>query len=108
MQRNSSQTKSGAGFANKLLAKKREVEALAQAQASQAAPLQPGAGATAAAAGGGGSLVQKVGRVKAELGLDASLAPAAAVAEANEVMGIAPQGTLVNQVNRLLQDLGIA
>ena len=56
---------------------------------------------------GGGTFAQKVSRVKDELGLDSSLPPAAAVAEANSVMGLVGEGSLVNQVDRLLQELGI-
>ena len=53
------------------------------------------------------TMAQKVARVKEELSLDPSLPVAKAVAEANAVMGIKGQGTLAQQVDLLLTELGV-
>eukprot|EP00966_Prymnesium_polylepis_P101932 2360689-Prymnesium_polylepis.2 len=124
----------GGGLAA-LLAKKREAEQAPQQaeQDQQQLPPQPpqppqpqgqgvqppahppltfvddgaGAVAPAAAASAPVTLPQKVARIKEALGLEASLSPAAAVAEANAVMGIEAEGALISQVDRLLQDMGL-
>ena len=51
------------------------------------------------------TMAQKVARIKEELALDPSLPVAKAVATANAVMGIEPQGTLPRQVDHLLKEL---
>jgi hypothetical protein len=53
------------------------------------------------------TLAQKVARIKEELSLDPSLPLAKAVAEANVAMGIEGQGTLAQQVDFLLTELGV-
>jgi hypothetical protein len=53
------------------------------------------------------TMAQKVARVKEELSLDPSLPVAKAVAEANAAMGIEGQGTLAQQVDFLLTELGV-
>jgi hypothetical protein len=52
-------------------------------------------------------MAQKMARVKEELSLDPSLPVAKAIAEANAVMGIEGQGTLPQQVDYLLTELGV-
>ncbi|KOO33304.1 hypothetical protein Ctob_016164, partial [Chrysochromulina tobinii] len=52
------------------------------------------------------TLAQKVARIKEELSLDPSLQVAKAVAEANAAMGIEGQGTIAQQVDFLLTELG--
>lgn len=49
----------------------------------------------------------QVARIKEELSLETSLPIAKAIAEANAVMGIEPQGALAKQVESLLTELGI-
>lgn len=49
----------------------------------------------------------QVARIKEELSLEASLPIAKAIAEANSVMGIEPQGPLTKQVESLLTELGV-
>jgi hypothetical protein len=51
-------------------------------------------------------LPHQVARIKEELSLDPSLQVAKAVAEANAAMGIEGQGTLAQQVDFLLTELG--
>ena len=53
------------------------------------------------------TMAQKVARVKEELSLDPSLPVAKAVAEANAAMGIEGHGTLAQQVDLLLTELGV-
>ena len=53
------------------------------------------------------TMAQKVARVKEELSLDPSLPVAKAVAEANAAMGIEGQGSLAQQVDFLLTELGV-
>ena len=53
------------------------------------------------------TMAQKVARIKEELSLDPSLPLAKAVAEANVAMGIEGQGTLAQQVDYLLTELGV-
>ena len=55
----------------------------------------------------GMTMLQKVDKVKEQLGLDPKLNVARGVAEANTCMGIEPTGTLHTQVERLLTELGI-
>ena len=52
-------------------------------------------------------LPHQVARIKEELSLDPSLPVAKAVAEANVVMGIEGHGTLAQQVDLLLTELGV-
>jgi len=52
-------------------------------------------------------LPHQVARIKEELSLDPSLPLAKAVAEANVAMGIEGQGTLAQQVDYLLTELGV-
>jgi hypothetical protein len=52
-------------------------------------------------------MAQKVARVMEELSLDPSLPVAKAVADANVLMGIKGQGTLAQQVDFLLTELGV-
>jgi len=52
-------------------------------------------------------MAQKVARIKEELSLENSLQIAKAVAEANSMMGIEPQGPLAKQVETLLTELGV-
>lgn len=49
----------------------------------------------------------QVARIKEELSLETSLPIAKAIAEANTVMGIKPQGPLAKQVESLLTELGV-
>ena len=49
----------------------------------------------------------QVARIKEELSLDPSLPVAKAVAEANAAMGIEGHGTLAQQVDLLLTELGV-
>ena len=49
----------------------------------------------------------QVARIKEELSLETALPIAKAVAEANTVMGIEPQGPLAKQVETLLTELGV-
>ena len=51
--------------------------------------------------------LDQVARIKEELSLDTALPIAKAVAEANTVMGIEPQGPLAKQVETLLKELGV-
>ena len=81
-----------------------------------------GAGATAVAAGGAGAggglaatpadgqltMVQKVEKIRNQLGLEQRLGIGAAIAEANASLGIEPAGALHVQVERLLAELGMA
>jgi hypothetical protein len=53
------------------------------------------------------TMAQKVARIKEELSLDPLLPVAKAVAEANAAMGIEGQGTLAQQVDHLLTELGV-
>ena len=53
------------------------------------------------------TMAQKVARVKEELSLDPSLPVAKAVAKANAAVGIEGQGTLAQQVDFLLTELGV-
>ena len=53
------------------------------------------------------TMAQKVARVMEELSLDPSLPVAKAVADANVLMGIKGQGTLAQQVDFLLTELGV-
>jgi len=53
------------------------------------------------------TMAQKVARIKEELSLENSLHIAKAVAEANSMMGIEPQGPLAKQVETLLTELGV-
>jgi hypothetical protein len=53
------------------------------------------------------TMAQKVARIKEELSLDPSLPVAKAVAEANAAMGIEGQGSLAQQVDYLLTELGV-
>jgi protein kinase 1 len=53
------------------------------------------------------TMAQKVARIKEELSLNPSLPVAKAVAEANAAMGIEGQGTLAQQVDLLLTELGV-
>jgi protein kinase 1 len=53
------------------------------------------------------TMAQKVARIKEELSLDPLLPVAKAVAEANAAMGIEGQGTLAQQVDHLLMELGV-
>ena len=53
------------------------------------------------------TMAQKVARIKEELSLDPSLPVGKAVAEANAAMGIEAQGTLAQQVDHLLTELGV-
>jgi len=55
---------------------------------------------------GGVSFKQKVAMIKTELGLDADLPSIAAIAEANEQMGLVGEGSLPMQVDALLAVLG--
>ena len=50
---------------------------------------------------------EKVVRLKTELALNASLSPALAVHAAQEAVGVAPTGTLAEQVDALLLELGV-
>jgi hypothetical protein len=52
-------------------------------------------------------LPHQVARIKEELSLDPSLPVAKAVAEANAAMGIEGQGSLAQQVDFLLTELGV-
>jgi hypothetical protein len=52
-------------------------------------------------------LPHQVARIKEELSLDPSLPVAKAVAEANAAMDIEAQGTLAQQVDLLLTELGV-
>lgn len=52
------------------------------------------------------TMAEKVARIKQELHLDSTLPIAKAVAEANHVMDIEPQGSLAKQVECLLTQLG--
>ena len=52
-------------------------------------------------------LPHQVARIKEELSLDPSLPVAKAVAEANAAMGIEGHGTLAQQVDLLLTELGV-
>ena len=79
-----------------------------------------GGGATAVAAGGAGgglaatpadgqlTMVQKVEKIRNQLGLEQKLGIGAAIAEANASLGIEPAGALHVQVERLLAELGMA
>jgi hypothetical protein len=53
------------------------------------------------------TMAQKVARIKEELSLDPLLPVAKAVAEANAAMGIEGQGSLAQQVDYLLTELGV-
>jgi serine/threonine protein kinase len=81
--------------------------------AASASAAAPSSAATKSAAAPLGSpaaertMAQKVARVKEELSLDPSLPVAKAVAEANAAMGIEGQGTLAQQVDLLLTELGV-
>ncbi|KAL1519337.1 hypothetical protein AB1Y20_022863 [Prymnesium parvum] len=63
--------------------------------------------ASAPAAPAGPTMAEKVAAIKAELGLDESLPVARAVSDANAAMGIAAKGTLADQVQELLDQLGL-
>lgn len=67
----------------------------------------PNGGGAPAAPGPALSLADKVGLIKAELVLAAGLPMAAAVAAANEQMGLAPEGPLPAQADRLLAIMGL-
>ena len=74
------------------------------------APLEPVAEAPVpapAAAPAAPTMAEKVARIKVELGLDDSLALAAAVKAANEAMGLEPAGAMADQVATLLEQLGV-
>eukprot|EP00900_Chrysochromulina_parva_P012253 jgi/Chrpa1/21028/Chrysochromulina_OHIO_Genome00024419-RA len=80
------------------------------ASASAAAPSSAAPKSAAAPLGSPAAertMAQKVARVKEELSLDPSLPVAKAVAEANAAMGIEGQGTLAQQVDLLLTELGV-
>ena len=76
----------------------------------QAASAEPSApvevSAKLASSGGGATIMQKVARIKRELVLDESLPMATAVKQANEMMGIAAEGPLPAQVDKLLEVMG--
>ncbi|KAL3893148.1 MAG: hypothetical protein SGPRY_014429, partial [Prymnesium sp.] len=55
----------------------------------------------------GPTMAEKVGSIKLELGLDDSLPLAKAVTQANEAMGLEATGKLADQVEVLLEQLGI-
>jgi chemotaxis protein histidine kinase CheA len=85
----------------------------AASSASAAAPLSAAPKSAAAPLGSPTAfsirftMAQKVARIKEELSLDPSLPVAKAVAEANVAMGIEGQGTLAQQVDYLLTELGV-
>jgi len=75
-------------------------------------PLEPVAEApapapAAAAAPAAPTMPEKIARIKVELDLDDSLALVAAVHAANEAMGLEPVGAMAEQVETLLEQLGI-
>ncbi len=51
-------------------------------------------------------MASKLARIKLELGIDASLPMAASLKRANEAMGVAGEGSLPAQVERLMTMLG--
>ena len=53
------------------------------------------------------TMPQKVEKVKEFLGLDASLGMGAAIKEANEMTGLASEGTMPNQVDKLMSELDL-
>eukprot|EP00900_Chrysochromulina_parva_P006115 jgi/Chrpa1/15504/Chrysochromulina_OHIO_Genome00022592-RA len=90
--------------------------AAAPSVASSASTAAPSSAAPTSAAAPLGSpaafsirftMAQKVARIKEELSLDPSLPVAKAVAEANAAMGIEGQGSLAQQVDFLLTELGV-
>lgn len=54
-----------------------------------------------------GTLADKVHRIKVELGLDMEMPMAAAIKQANELMGIQPEGTMPMQADALMVALGV-
>ena len=81
-----------------------EEEPVAEASAAPVAAPAPAASPAAAAPA---TLADKVTRIKLELGLDETLPLAQAVTAANEAMGLAPGGSIADQVAELLMQLAI-
>ena len=79
-----------------------EEEPVAEASAAPVAAAAPAASPAAPA-----TLADKVTRIKLELGLDETLPLAQAVTAANEAMGLAPGGSIADQVAELLMQLAI-
>ena len=77
-------------------------------QKGAAAKASPASPTLAASSSGGVTLMQKVAQIKQELDLNESLSTATAIKQANEVMGLEPDGPLPAQVEALLGALGIA
>lgn len=91
------------------LKKGKKIKAAAQAAAataSQAAEPEAAA-APAAAAPAPMTMAERMARIAGELGIDSSLPLAKGVTAANEAMGLEAEGTLAQQVQTMMEQLGI-
>ena len=71
-------------------------------------PKQPGSGGGASPSPTKLTLPQKVAKIKAALGLDDALVMGEAIAQANEMIGVQPEGSVPAQVEALMRELNLS